>query len=143
MPSRREFMKAACGAGAATLCGGLSFTIIGCSTVPTITPFQEGNDLRFSEEAFADQTFVIVETGFLKSPIAVHKNEDGSYTAVLLRCTHKACRPQVFEYSLDCPCHGSQFDFDGTVLKGPAEVNLKSFPITKVGEGNLVISLEP
>jgi len=62
---------------------------------------------------------------------------------VLLRCTHKACRPQVFEYSLDCPCHGSQFDFDGTVLKGPAEVNLKSFPITKVGEGNLVISLEP
>lgn len=142
MQSRREFMKSACGAGAAALCTGLTFTTTACSTVPTITPAHEENALRFSGAVFTGQRSVVVDTGFLRPPIAVQRKDDGTFSAVLLRCTHKGCRPQVFEYSLDCPCHGSQFDYDGTVLMGPAEVNLKSFPISEDGTGNIVISLD-
>ena len=42
--------------------------------------------------------------------------------AVSLRCTHLGCllRFNAAERSWDCPCHGSRFDVDGSVLEGPA-----------------------
>jgi glycine/D-amino acid oxidase-like deaminating enzyme len=38
------------------------------------------------------------------------------------RCTHMGCRTVVntVEETIDCPCHGSRFAPDGTVLTGPA-----------------------
>lgn len=47
---------------------------------------------------------------------------DGTLHAVSLRCTHLGCllRFNGAERSWDCPCHGSRFDVDGSVLEGPA-----------------------
>jgi glycine/D-amino acid oxidase-like deaminating enzyme/nitrite reductase/ring-hydroxylating ferredoxin subunit len=52
----------------------------------------------------------------------VFRAEDGSLHSVSLRCTHLGCllRFNAAERSWDCPCHGSRFDVDGTVLEGPA-----------------------
>jgi glycine/D-amino acid oxidase-like deaminating enzyme/nitrite reductase/ring-hydroxylating ferredoxin subunit len=52
----------------------------------------------------------------------VYRAEDGTVHAVSLRCTHMGClvRWNGAERSWDCPCHGSRFDVDGTVLEGPA-----------------------
>jgi Rieske Fe-S protein len=52
----------------------------------------------------------------------VYRDEQGSLHAVSLRCTHLGCllRFNAAERSWDCPCHGSRFDVDGTVLEGPA-----------------------
>jgi cytochrome b6-f complex iron-sulfur subunit len=38
------------------------------------------------------------------------------------RCTHKGCSVKYSEknHRIECPCHGSQFDLKGNVLKGPA-----------------------
>jgi nitrite reductase/ring-hydroxylating ferredoxin subunit len=54
--------------------------------------------------------------------IGVFREEDGTVHAVSLRCTHLGCllRYNGAERSWDCPCHGSRFDVDGTVLEGPA-----------------------
>jgi Rieske Fe-S protein len=56
------------------------------------------------------------------SHIAVYRDEDGTAHAVSARCTHMGClvRFNAAETSWDCPCHGSRFDVDGTVLEGPA-----------------------
>lgn len=47
-------------------------------------------------------------------------------TPTLPRCPHMGCalkwNPQ--EHSWDCPCHGSRFDGDGTLLDNPATGNL-------------------
>ena len=50
------------------------------------------------------------------------RDEDGTVHAVSPVCTHLGCRVawNVAERSWDCPCHGSRFDRDGTVLQGPA-----------------------
>jgi cytochrome b6-f complex iron-sulfur subunit len=45
-------------------------------------------------------------------------------------CTHKGC---LVKYSkkdnrIECPCHGSQYDLNGNVLKGPAPRPLLSHP---------------
>jgi glycine/D-amino acid oxidase-like deaminating enzyme/nitrite reductase/ring-hydroxylating ferredoxin subunit len=52
----------------------------------------------------------------------VFRSDDGTAHAVSLRCTHLGClvRFNRAERSWDCPCHGSRFDLDGTVLEGPA-----------------------
>jgi glycine/D-amino acid oxidase-like deaminating enzyme/nitrite reductase/ring-hydroxylating ferredoxin subunit len=49
-------------------------------------------------------------------------DDDGRLHAVSLRCTHLGCllRFNGAERSWDCPCHGSRFDVDGSVLEGPA-----------------------
>ncbi|MCD6200952.1 MAG: Rieske (2Fe-2S) protein [Bacteroidales bacterium] len=42
-------------------------------------------------------------------------------------CTHLGCRIQsTREGHLQCPCHGSEFSGDGSVLKGPADRPLTS-----------------
>jgi glycine/D-amino acid oxidase-like deaminating enzyme/nitrite reductase/ring-hydroxylating ferredoxin subunit len=52
----------------------------------------------------------------------VFRGDDGTLHAVSLRCTHLGClvRFNAAERSWDCPCHGSRFDIDGSVLEGPA-----------------------
>jgi Rieske Fe-S protein len=60
----------------------------------------------------------------------VFRAEDGTLHAVSLRCTHLGCllRFNAAERSWDCPCHGSRFDVDGTVLEGPATSPLQRKP---------------
>jgi glycine/D-amino acid oxidase-like deaminating enzyme/nitrite reductase/ring-hydroxylating ferredoxin subunit len=62
----------------------------------------------------------IVRDGLGKT--GVFRDDDGTLHAVSLRCTHLGClvRFNAAERSWDCPCHGSRFDLDGTVLEGPA-----------------------
>lgn len=54
--------------------------------------------------------------------LAVHRREDGTFQAVSPVCTHLRCYVHwnAGDRSWDCPCHGSRFDTDGTVLHGPA-----------------------
>ena len=54
--------------------------------------------------------------------VAVYRDPEGEAHAVSARCTHLGClvRFNAAETSWDCPCHGSRFDIDGTVLEGPA-----------------------
>jgi glycine/D-amino acid oxidase-like deaminating enzyme/nitrite reductase/ring-hydroxylating ferredoxin subunit len=58
----------------------------------------------------------------------VYRDLDGALHAVSLRCTHLGCllRFNSAEHSWDCPCHGSRFAPDGTVLEGPAVDPLES-----------------
>ena len=56
----------------------------------------------------------------------VYRDCDGKLHAVSLRCTHLGClvRFNAAEHTWDCPCHGSRFAPDGTVLEGPASAPL-------------------
>jgi nitrite reductase/ring-hydroxylating ferredoxin subunit len=58
--------------------------------------------------------------------VAVHRREDGSLGRCSARCTHLGCVVawNRFERSWDCPCHGSRFAADGSVLEGPATAPL-------------------
>ncbi|AOR31483.1 [Fe-S]-binding protein [Streptomyces fodineus] len=54
--------------------------------------------------------------------LAVHRDEEGALHAVSARCTHLGCLVSFnrAERAWECPCHGSRFGVDGTVLQGPA-----------------------
>ncbi|MDI3404138.1 FAD-dependent oxidoreductase [Streptomyces cavernicola] len=55
-------------------------------------------------------------------PCAVHRDDTGEVTAVSARCTHLGCLVHYndAEQTWECPCHGSRFGTDGSVLQGPA-----------------------
>lgn len=54
--------------------------------------------------------------------LAVYREEDGSLRTLLARCTHLGCLVQFndAERTWECPCHGSRFNTDGSVVQGPA-----------------------
>lgn len=62
---------------------------------------------------------------------AVYRSPEGTVYAVSPICTHLGCKVHwnPAELSWDCPCHGSRFAVDGTVLEGPAQK-----PLERVGE---------
>lgn len=53
---------------------------------------------------------------------AVHRTSDGKLMGVSPFCTHLRCvvHWNRAEQSWDCPCHGSRFRPDGSVIEGPA-----------------------
>lgn len=69
--------------------------------------------------------------------LAVCRDLEGQLHVNLAACTHLGCRINwnSTEQCWDCPCHGSQFAPDGTVLNGPAISPLeKVHPATKKRE---------
>lgn len=51
--------------------------------------------------------------------VAIYK-EGGNVYAISTVCTHLGCIVKATDDGFDCPCHGSKFRKDGSVLKGPA-----------------------
>ncbi len=49
------------------------------------------------------------------------------FAAVNLICRHKGCTVEYNGEKFVCPCHGSQYSSDGTVIHGPAQKNLRTY----------------
>jgi cytochrome b6-f complex iron-sulfur subunit len=60
---------------------------------------------------------------------AVIYNRDGEIAAYSLICTHLGCTIEADGDGFACPCHGSRFDRNGTVLKSPASKPLKKLRV--------------
>jgi len=58
---------------------------------------------------------------------AAYRAPDGELFAVSPVCTHMGCKVRwnSVDTSWDCPCHGSRFRPDGTVIEGPAVAPLQ------------------
>ncbi|HSK70957.1 MAG TPA: FAD-dependent oxidoreductase [Pyrinomonadaceae bacterium] len=59
--------------------------------------------------------------------VAIYRDEQDSIYSCSAVCTHMGCivHWNSAEKSWDCPCHGSRFNFDGKVIQGPANEDLK------------------
>jgi glycine/D-amino acid oxidase-like deaminating enzyme/nitrite reductase/ring-hydroxylating ferredoxin subunit len=67
--------------------------------------------------------------------LAVSRSEDGLLTAVSPRCTHLGCLVSWnrAEQTWDCPCHGSRYLADGTLIQGPAVTDLPRRDLPQAG----------
>ena len=75
--------------------------------------------------ALAPEDSAIIEAD--GESFAAYRAPDGELFAVSAVCTHLGCKVHwnSVETSWDCPCHGSRFRPDGTVIEGPAIAPLK------------------
>jgi glycine/D-amino acid oxidase-like deaminating enzyme/nitrite reductase/ring-hydroxylating ferredoxin subunit len=68
--------------------------------------------------------------------LALYKDEQGALHAVNSACTHIKCNVNwnTAEKSWDCPCHGSRFSYDGTMLTAPARKDLEVIALEELVE---------
>jgi Rieske Fe-S protein len=69
------------------------------------------------------------------------QKKDDHYEALLMQCTHQNNQLTPTGNGFTCSLHGSQFNKDGIVTKGPAENRLKKFS-TSVNLDQLIIHLK-
>src|SRR6266540_1767836 len=64
---------------------------------------------------------------------ALRRDHDGQLTALSARCTHLGCAVAFndAEQTWDCPCHGSRYAVDGTVIQGPATEPLQPLSLPR------------
>jgi cytochrome b6-f complex iron-sulfur subunit len=85
---------------------------------------------------------VIVRPGASQTAYLVAFTGEG-YLALQAECPHARC-PVAWvpeDRQAECPCHGSRFAGDGTVLHPPAVADLRAYPADLDGAGNLVVHL--
>ncbi|MGP4059284.1 FAD-dependent oxidoreductase [Halobacillus sp. H74] len=60
-----------------------------------------------------------------------YRDEEGKLHVLDTTCTHMGCEVEwnSAEHTWDCPCHGSRFSFNGSVVEGPAEQPLMKIAI--------------
>jgi Rieske Fe-S protein len=73
--------------------------------------------------------------------VAVARDAGGFY-AMSSVCTHAGCPTRAGASAADglfCPCHGSLFDRNGTVLRGPARAVLPHFKVELAADGSITV----
>jgi cytochrome b6-f complex iron-sulfur subunit len=59
------------------------------------------------------------------------------FTALSLLCPHLGCTVQTEAEGFACPCHGSRFDSQGRLLRGPAADPLTVLRVETTPDGHL------
>ena len=136
---RREFVERSVGAVLAAT------ALAGCASLATRTVTPVDGTLRLAlahyPELAADGGSLKVVPKGASDPIYVLALGQRRFAALSPICTHLGCTVEIEPARLVCPCHGSTYDREGKVLRGPAEEALASFRASLTAEDVLVIEL--
>jgi len=78
---------------------------------------------------------VPVGSGVIVGDIVVTQPSAGVFEGLSAICTHAGCTvSEVLGGTIKCPCHGSRFNLDGSVARGPASAPLPAEPISVQGD---------
>jgi Rieske Fe-S protein len=78
---------------------------------------------------------VPVGSGVIVDDTVVTQPSAGVFKGFSATCTHKGCTvAEVLNGTINCPCHGSKFNLDGSVAHGPATRPLDSKAVTVEGD---------
>jgi nitrite reductase/ring-hydroxylating ferredoxin subunit len=118
--SRRRFL---CVLAGSTLAG-----VAGCGPAQGVGPEPIGDVSAGNVSDLPVGTLRAVGT----VPVAIGRDAGGVY-ALTLTCSHSGCNMavdgSVSMAEIDCSCHGSRFDANGNVAKGPAPDPLQHFAV--------------
>lgn len=135
--TRREFLVTVASATGATV--PLAFLLGGCAATGlvsyrhvvrnrqvslTVSDYPElkeiGGAIEMNLESFPD-------------PVVVVHASDTEFVALSPVCTHLGCTVRKEASFFRCPCHGSAYDLNGTVVRGPSEKPLTLYQTEIVG----------
>ena len=138
--NRRDFLVNTCGACLAF--AGASTLITSCSSTHYLTGNLGNDGLTLNRNEFKTtksgktvyRSFVIVRNDSLQFPICVYRLSEDNYTALWMRCSHQGAELQASGDFLQCPAHGSEFNNHGKVTNGPADQDLRNFPVSVMND---------
>ena len=128
---RRDFVRA--GAAALTLA-----LIPGCASLVTRRVPVENGVIRLSLRQHPELgeprgSLRLMPDGW-EDPVYLLSLDGGGFAAVSSVCTHRGCTVDIGGPGLACPCHGSQYDREGRVMRGPANRALERYPVRATGD---------
>ena len=86
-------------------------------------------------DTIAKTADVPVGSGVIVGEVVVTQPAAGEFKGFSAKCTHKGCTVnKVADGTIDCPCHGSKYNLDGTVASGPATEPLATQAISVKGD---------
>jgi Rieske Fe-S protein len=154
-PSRRQFVR--------TFALGSASTIVGAPWVGTLlaTLLGQGRAIAASDgqlnlqlTSFPPllQSFGSVRIGLTPlngaypsgtfSPLIISRGTGDLFYALSSKCPHRGCAVLPFDgTTIACPCHGSQFSINGSLVQGPATSNLLSYPLSFDGLNTLKVTV--
>jgi cytochrome b6-f complex iron-sulfur subunit len=122
--SRREFLKAVAVSGGVAIGGSL---LAGCGSSSgglTLDLTKPENQAL----AAVGGTLALDATSLDSQGILLYRSSDTSVLAFSRKCTHLGCAVGDFQNGVStCPCHGSQYDTGGNVVRGPSQAPLRRY----------------
>jgi cytochrome b6-f complex iron-sulfur subunit len=134
--NRRSFIGwGGAGVGALIAGVGVSLAAVVRYLVPDVF-YEPPQSFKIGDPAdfpFGQPTFLADEK------IYVFRDRERGFAAASAVCTHLGCTVKHFDSDnrFHCPCHGSVFAPDGSVVHGPAPRPLQWFEVTLTRDGQL------
>ncbi len=128
-PARRGFLKCAAATSAAALLPGALLSA--CAAAASYRGVVAQGRVRVPAEQLSqisENAGLLVDAPGLPEKIWLIRSE-GEWLAIGSQCTHLRCQVQPLGGFIRCNCHGSTFQIDGRVVRGPASEPLRRYSI--------------
>ncbi len=125
---RRDFLGLA---ALATMASALLFALVGMLRLPRAAVLASPSKkfrVSLPESLAAGEPFVPPGRS-----VALYRDAQGGVYAISTVCTHLGCIVKSDAAGFECPCHGSRFAKDGSVVKGPAPTALQWLKVSAAG----------
>jgi len=119
---RRDFVQRLPVIGSGLLLGTSSLSLTGCGGVTYLSPAADPGRLVIGTADLGAGAEAFLQRPDMSRPVYIRRIASGEITALLASCTHNGCQPAPVGDRLVCPCHGSEFSFEGAVLQGRRSV---------------------
>jgi nitrite reductase/ring-hydroxylating ferredoxin subunit len=133
--NRRELLQVVGGSAGALL---LATALPGCSSPTGSPPAGKISAMKVSD-------YKLDSLQVLSSDVAVGLDDKGLY-AMSAVCTHAGCilddNAKTIAAGLSCPCHGSTFDGNGQVTRGPARSPLQHYRVSVGSDGSVTVDAD-
>ena len=104
-------------------------------TTTAAPPATSGTAVAPAANVIAKTADVPVGSGVIVDKVVVTQPTAGVFKGFSSTCTHKGCTvDKIADGTIDCPCHGSKFNLDGSVANGPATTPLEAQAVTVQGD---------
>ncbi len=135
---RRRFLGLSARAAATALIAPRALELAGCGPLggSTVIPNAPSNSYSFDFASYPElespggSIFVQVEATSGTVPVAIVRLDAANAEALQAICTHAGCTVNPLDpstHTFTCPCHGSVYSEDGSVLSGPAYMPLQGY----------------
>jgi Rieske Fe-S protein len=105
------------------------------ATTAAPAPSASGGSAAPAGNVIAKTADVPVGSGVIVDKVVVTQPTAGVFKGFSSTCTHKGCTvDKIADGTIDCPCHGSKFNLDGSVAHGPATKPLEAKTVTVQGD---------
>ena len=141
LPRKRFIVVAGLGliATVVAACGGSKQTATGDQSAASSTSGAAPGSPA-PAKPIAKTSDVPVGSGVIADDVVVTQPSAGVFKGFSATCTHAGCTVgTVANGTINCPCHGSKFNLDGSVAQGPATRPLDTKNISVQGDSIVLI----